>query len=129
VTPSPKRCSSIFDLGPLTPKIDSPKFGKKIAYNSVCMAHRPQMFAPNRGFSGMADSTEPCKMLSGRPLLPWQRNLGKKSPIARLLRQIGRRCFDLLWDFRGWRIQCNHAKSCTTDLCCHGNDICIRRGV
>ena len=27
--PSTKRCSSIFDLGPLTPKIDSPKFGKK----------------------------------------------------------------------------------------------------
>jgi len=24
----------------------------------------------------MADSTEPCKMFWGRPLLPWQRNLG-----------------------------------------------------
>jgi len=29
VTPSTKRCSSIFDLGPLTPKIDSPKFDQK----------------------------------------------------------------------------------------------------
>ena len=29
MTPSTKRCSSIFDLGPLTPKIYSPKFGLK----------------------------------------------------------------------------------------------------
>ena len=29
------------------------------------------------GFSGMTDSMEPCKMLWGRPVLPWQRNLGK----------------------------------------------------
>ena len=35
------------------------------------------MFAPTRGFSGMADSMEPCTMLWGRPLLPWQRNFGK----------------------------------------------------
>jgi len=25
----------------------------------------------------MADPTVPCKMLWGRPLLPWQRNFGK----------------------------------------------------
>ena len=50
---------------------------------------------------------------------------GLQSPITRLVRQIGRRCFDLLWDFRGWPIQCNHAKSCTTDPCCHGNDFAI----
>jgi len=29
------------------------------------------------GFSGMADSVEPCNMLWGRPLLPWQRNWHK----------------------------------------------------
>jgi len=40
------------------------------------MADRPEMSAPTRGFSGMADSIEPCKMLWGQPLLPWQRNLG-----------------------------------------------------
>jgi len=40
------------------------------------MADRPQMFAPTRGFSEMADSMEPCKMLWSRPLLSWQRNLG-----------------------------------------------------
>jgi len=27
------------------------------------MAHRPEMFESTRGFSGMADSMEPCKML------------------------------------------------------------------
>ena len=53
------------------------KFGHKSAYNSASMADRSEMFAPTMGFSGMADSTEPRKMLWGRPLLPWQRNLCK----------------------------------------------------
>jgi len=77
MTPSTKRCSSIFDLGPITPKIYSPKFAQ-IAHNSACtcMTDRPEMFEPTRGFSGMDDSTEPCKMLWGQPLLLWQRNLG-----------------------------------------------------
>ena len=68
--------SSIFDLGPLTPKIDSPKFAQNRLYKSVCMAYRPEMFGHTRGFSGMADSMAPCKMLWGRPLLPRQRHLG-----------------------------------------------------
>jgi len=29
----------------------------------ACITGRPQMFASTRGFSGMTDSTEPCKML------------------------------------------------------------------
>ena len=41
------------------------------------MADRPEMFAPTRGFSGMADSMEPCTMLWGRPLLFCQRHFGK----------------------------------------------------
>ena len=53
-----------------------PKIWHKIACKSTCMANRPEMFAPIRGLAGMADLMEPCKM-SGRPLLPWQRNLGK----------------------------------------------------
>jgi len=40
------------------------------------MADRPEMFGPTRGFLGTADSTEPCKMLWSRPLLPWQWNFG-----------------------------------------------------
>jgi len=74
---STKRCSSIFDLGPLTPKIDSPKFRHNIVYNSACTAGRTEMFAPTRGFSGMTDSMKPYKMLLGRPLLRWQRIFGK----------------------------------------------------
>ena len=112
----------VFDLGPLTPKIYSPKFDQKspitrlvlqidrrclrilwgfrgwpiqsnhvqccgadpcyygneiwakIAYNSTCTADRPQIFRPSTGFSGMADSMQPCKILYDRPLLPWQQH-------------------------------------------------------
>jgi len=47
------------------------------------MADRPEMFGPTRGFSGIADSMEPCKMLWGRPLLPWQRNWARRGdPVA-----------------------------------------------
>jgi len=45
----------------------------EIAYNSTCTADRPKMFRPSRGFS--ADSMQPCKILYGWPLLPWQRHL------------------------------------------------------
>jgi len=31
------------------------------------MADRPEMFGPTRGFSGMVDSMEPCKMLWADP--------------------------------------------------------------
>jgi len=34
----------------------------QIIYKSACMADRPEMFGPTRGFSGMTDSMEPCKM-------------------------------------------------------------------
>ena len=56
MTPSTKRCSSTFDLGPLTPKIYSQNW-HKIAYKSACMADRLEMFGPTRGFSGMAWKT------------------------------------------------------------------------
>ena len=49
---STEYCSSIFDLGPVTPKIYSPKFWPKLAYNSACTADRTEMFAPTAGFSG-----------------------------------------------------------------------------
>ena len=66
-----------FWFRPPNPQNWLPKIGPKIAYNSDCMADRPEMFAPNRGFSGMADSMEPWTMLWGRPLLLWQQHLGK----------------------------------------------------
>jgi len=65
-----------FWFRPPNPQNWLPKIWTKITYNSACTADRPEMFAPNRGFSGMADWMEPYKMLLGRPLLPWQRNLG-----------------------------------------------------
>jgi len=71
---------------------------------------------------------EPCKMLWGRRLLPWQRNLGTKSPITQLVWQIDQRCLDLLGGFRGWPIKWNPAKCCEADPCGHGNDIWARRG-
>ena len=46
------------------------------------MTDRPEMFAPTRGFSGMADSKEPCTMLWDRPLLLWQRHFGNQ-PLLR----------------------------------------------
>ena len=39
----------------------------KIAYKSARMTDRRDMFGPSRGFSGMANSMEPCTMLWGRP--------------------------------------------------------------
>ena len=41
------------------------------------MADTTEMFATNRGFSGIADSMEPYKMLWERTLLPWQRQFVK----------------------------------------------------
>jgi len=51
---SKKRCSLIFDLGPLTPKIYSPKFAQNRLprYKSACMPDRPEMFGPTGGFRG-----------------------------------------------------------------------------
>ena len=51
-----------------------------------------------------------------------------KPPISRLVWQIDRRCLDLPGGFRGWPIQWNHAKCCGADPCCHGNEVCARRG-
>jgi len=67
------------------------------------MADRPEMFGPTRGFSGMADSTEPYKMLWGRSFLVavatkiWAHlfYFCTKLPISRLLCQIDRICLGL----------------------------------
>ena len=117
---SSKLFSSIFDLGPLTHKIYSPKFGTKLP-KSACMADTPEMFGAAIGFSGMADSMEPYKMLWGLPLLPWQRNFGK---FGLFLHKIAYKsaCMadrpDMFGPTRGGG-----------DPCCHGNDICARCGV
>ena len=75
MTPSTKRYSSIFDLGPLTPKILLPKICTKSPITRLVRQMDRRCLGLPRGFSGMADSMEPCKMLWGWPLLPLQRSL------------------------------------------------------
>jgi len=105
-----------------------PKIWQKIAYNSACMAIDRRCLHLTGGFrDGRFNGT--MQNVVGPTLVAMATKFGLKSPITRIVRQIGRRCFDLLWDFRGWPIQCNHAKSCRADPCCHGNDIWARRGV
>jgi len=54
-----KRCSSIFDLGPLTPKIESPKFGTKSPISRLVWQIDRRCLGLLGFFSGMADSMEP----------------------------------------------------------------------
>jgi len=70
MTKTTKRCSSIFDLGTLTPNIYSPKLLAKTLHYHVATRGRAVGMADLPGES--RQSTE----LRGRPLLPWQRNLG-----------------------------------------------------
>ena len=67
---STKLCSSIFDLGPLTPKIYSPKLLAIMLHYHVATRGRTLATADLPRES--RQSTE----LWRRPLLPWQRNLG-----------------------------------------------------
>jgi len=64
-----------FWFRPPNPQNWLPKIWQKISHNSACMAHRPQMFAPNRGFSRMADSTEPWKMATTLALVAESKRL------------------------------------------------------
>ena len=90
-----------FWFRPPKPQNWLPKIWPKIAYNSACMADRPEMFAPNRGFSGMADSMEPCTMFRADPCCYGNdilANLGyfsTKSPMSRLVCQIDQICLGL----------------------------------
>jgi len=65
----------------------------------------------------------------GPTLVAMATKFGLKSTITRLLWHIDRRCLHLPGGFRGWPIQRNRAKCSGADHCCHGNDICARRGV
>jgi len=47
----------------------------------ACMTDRPQMFAPTRGFLGMADSMEPCKNVVGPTLLAMATTFGINGEI------------------------------------------------
>ena len=45
------------------------------------MADRLEMFGPTRGFSGMADSMEPCKMFVGPTLVAMATTFGLGAKI------------------------------------------------
>jgi len=70
MTKTTKHCCSIFDLGPLTPKIYSPKLLAIALHYHVATRGRILGTAAQPWES--RQSTE----LWGRPLLPWQRDLG-----------------------------------------------------
>jgi len=62
MTPSRKRCSSIFDLGPLTPKIYSTKFfGQKIQIASFLFLDGIEPFFGRQFF--MTPSTKHCSSI------------------------------------------------------------------
>ena len=69
-----KTFSSIFDLGPLNPKIYSPKFGTKSPISRLVWQIDRKCLGLVGGFRG--------SMLWGRPLLPWQRHLLGAESIA-----------------------------------------------
>ena len=128
MNPSTKRCSSIFDLRPITPKIYSPKFDQKSTITRLVWQIHHRCLRLIGGFRGCPFNGTIQNVVGPTPVA-MATKFARKSPITRLVRHIGRRCFSLIWDFRGRPIQCNHAKSCTADPCCYGNDICARRGV
>ena len=68
MTRTTKRCSSIFDLCPLTPKIYSPKFAQILPITRFVRQIDRRCLGLQWRFSRMANSMEPCKMLWGRPL-------------------------------------------------------------
>ena len=78
VTKTTKRCSSIFNLGPLTPNFYSRKLLAITLHYHVASRGRALGTAALPGES--RQSTE----LRGQPLLPWQRNLGEARRSSRL---------------------------------------------
>ena len=76
----------------------------------------------------MWHSTKLFSIFDLGPLTPkfTPQNFDKIWPISRLVWHIEWRCLCLPGGLRGWPIQWNHAKCCTADPCCRGNDICAR---
>jgi len=116
---STKCCSSIFDLGPLTPKMYSQKLGTKSPISRLVWHIDRRYLGLLRVFGdGRCNGT----MLNvvGRPLLPWQRHFGK---LGIFLHKIA------------YKSACMQDRPDTfvptrgADPCCHSYDICARCGV
>jgi len=76
MTKTTKLFSSIFDLGPLTPKIYSPKLAQDRLYVGGLYDRQTGDVWAHQGVLGDGRFNGTMQMLWGRPLLPWQRNLG-----------------------------------------------------
>jgi len=100
--------ASIFDLGPLTPKIYSPKFGLKSPIGQLvwqidrrCLHLQGGILGwPIQGNHAQCCVADPC--CHGNESLVNLRYFCPKSHISRLLRQIDRRCLGLTRGRPGW---------------------------
>ena len=118
MTKTTKSCSSIFDLGPLTPKIDSPKFDQKSPITRLVWQIDRRWLRLIRGFRGWPIQWNHVQCCEADPCCYdnniWA-NLGyfsTKSPMSRLVCQIDQICL-------GLPAETNSGD----DLCCQGNDI------
>ena len=73
------------------PMTDRPTFLDVNDRNIRCIQDRFVIFGSKVWFLGTANATGSFKFTSNRPLLPWQRNLRKKSAITRLIWEISPR--------------------------------------
>jgi len=96
-----KRCFSIFDLGPLTPKIYSAKFGTKSLINRLVWQIDRRYLGLLGGLRGWPIQRNHAKCC-GLTLLAmatkfWQiwAIFAKKSPVSRLVWHVDRTCFGL----------------------------------
>jgi len=73
---STKRCSSIFDLGPLSPKIDSPKFGQKSTITRLVWQTDQRCLCLLGGFRGWPIQWNNTKCCGADPCCHGNENLG-----------------------------------------------------
>jgi len=116
--------SSIFDLGPLTPKIYSPKFGTKSQVSLYGRYTYRRCLGLLGGFRGWPIQWNHKKFVGPTLVVMamkfWQiwDIFCTKSPISRLVCLTDRLCLGL-----------PGGPTTAADPCCHGSDICARRGV
>ena len=128
VNPSTKRCSSIFGLGPQTPKTDSPKFDQKSPITRLVWQIDQRCLRLIGGFRGWPIEWNHTKCSRADPCCHgneiWAK-IAYKSTCTTDRPQM-------FWPSRGFSGTADSMqkyKICTADPCCHGNDICARRGV
>ena len=118
VNPSTKRCSSIFDLGPLTPKIDSQKFEQKSYITRLVWQTDRRCLRLIGGFRGWPIQWNHVQCFGADPCCygnDISANLGyfsTISPVSHLVFQIDQICLGLPAE-----------TTSGADLCCQGNDI------